>query len=137
MPLQLSHFFFPCIPLCSVTPPTIIPPPEFKAMGHIYKFFGFSISHTILILPWSILYLPFIPLIPCTFIPILRPSPHPSDNPPCALYFCESVPVRVVCLDSFRFCFCFCLGLVVDSCEFVVTLLFVFFIFFFFSHKSL
>ena len=45
------------------------------SMGHTYNFFGFSISHTILNLPLSILYLPFMLLIPCTFSPILR---HPS-----------------------------------------------------------
>ena len=40
-------------------------------MGRTYKFFGFSISYTILNLPLSVLYLPFVLLIPCTFCSIL------------------------------------------------------------------
>ena len=64
-------------------------------MGHTYKFFGFSVSYTILNLPLSILYLPFMLLILCIFSPIL---PLTSDNPPCDLHFCDSVPVLVVCL---------------------------------------
>ena len=69
-------------------------------------------------------------LNPCTFSPILPlplPLSLPTDNPPCDLYFCDSDPVLVVCLV----CSCFFLGSVVDSCEFVVILPFIFFIFFF------
>ena len=76
------------------------------SMDHTYKFFGFYISHTILNLPLSILYLP-------NMLPQLLPFPLPTDNPPYDLYFCESVPVLVVCL-VFVF-----LGSVIDSCEFV------------------
>ena len=64
-----SPLYFP--PPCT-TPPTIIPQPQFMSMGHTYKFFGFSISHTILNLLLSILYLPIMFLIPCTFLPILK-----------------------------------------------------------------
>ena len=80
------------------------------SMGPTYKFFGFFISHTILNLPLSILYLPLTLLIPCTFSPFLS-LPIPTDNPPCALYFCESV--LVVCLVRFLVVF---LGYIVDSC---------------------
>ena len=89
-------------------------------MGCICKFFGFSISHTIFNLPLSILYLPHILLIPCTFSPIL--PANPPDNPPNDLHTYDSVPVLVVCLVCFCFCF---LDLVVDSCEFVVILMFI------------
>ena len=69
-------FFLPFIPLCPVPPPpTIIPPTQFMSMCHTCKFFGFSISHTILNLPLSIFYLPFMLLTPCTFSPIL-PRPR-------------------------------------------------------------
>ena len=60
----------------------------------------------------------------------------PSDNPPCDLYFCETVPVQVVCLVRFVFVFVF-LGLVVDSSEFVVILPFIVLIFFLFLDKCL
>ena len=47
------------------------------SMGLTYKFFGFYISYIILNLPLSILYLPFMLLIPGIFSPILLPpSPH-------------------------------------------------------------
>ena len=58
------------------------------------------------------------------------PSP-PTDNPPCVLHFSDSVPVLVVCL-VFVF-----LESVVDSCEFVTILLFIFLIIFFVLDKSL
>ena len=96
-------------------------------MGCTCKFFGFSISYTIINLPLSILYLTFMLLISCTFSSTL-PSPLPTDNPPCDLHFCDSVPVVVGCLVYF--CVLFFLGSVVDSCEFVVISLFVLLIFF-------
>ena len=40
------------------------------SMGHTYKFFGLYISYTILNLPLSVFYLPFMLPIPCTFCPI-------------------------------------------------------------------
>ena len=73
------------------------------SMGHTYKFFGFSITHTILNLPLSILYLPYMLFIPCTFSCIFLP-PLPTDTPPCDLHFCQSVLVLAVRLV----CFCFC-----------------------------
>ena len=121
--LQLSHFS----PLYSPhpAPPTHQNSPTlFHVIGYTSKFFGFSISLTILNLPMSILYLSFMLLIPCTFSPIF-PLPFPADNLPCDLHFCDSVPILAIHL----FCFCFLLGSVVDSCEFVVILLFIFFIF--------
>ena len=50
------------------------------SLGHTYKFFGFYISYTILTLPLSIFYLPFMLLILCTFPP-LSPSQSPIDDP--------------------------------------------------------
>ena len=128
MPLVV-HFFPPFIPLCPVPPmPPVFPNPSFMSMGYAYNFFGFSISYTILNIPLFILCLPIVLLIPCTFLPF-SPYPLPTDNPPCDLHFCDSVPVLVVCLVSFLFV---CLGLVVVSSEFVVILLFTFLIIFFF-----
>ena len=92
------------------------------SMGHTYKFFGFYISYTILNISLSIFYLPFMRLIPCTFPPLL-PFPLLTENPPCNVYFSDSVHILIVCL-VFVFIF---LGSVVDSCEFVVILLFIVF----------
>ena len=64
------YSLLPCIP-----PPTIIPSSKFVSMCHTYKFFGFSISHTILNLSLSILYLPSMLLVPCSFYPILSLPP--------------------------------------------------------------
>ena len=132
MLLQLSHF---PPSLHSILPTPSLPhsPLQFMSMGHTYKFFGFYISYTILNLLLSFFYLPFVLLILCTFPPL--PFHFPTDNPPCDLHFCDSVPVLVVCLVHFWFCFHF-LGSVVDSCEFVVILLFIVLIIFF-SGKSL
>ena len=54
--------------------------------------------------------------------PLFSPGPLPIDNPPYDFHFYDSVPVLVVCLV----CFCF-LGSVVESCEFIVILLFIVF----------
>ena len=124
MVLELSHFFFPYIPLCPASPSRQHCPPQFMSMGRKCKFFGFSISYTILNLSLSVLYLQIMLLSPCTFPPIL-PRLLPADNPPCDFHFCDSVPVLVVCLV----CFCFILSSVVDRCEFVVILMFIVLIF--------
>ena len=83
--------------------------------------------------PFPILFLTFCSLFCthhlCFFSPVplppFFPQPLPTDNLPCELHFCDHVPVLVVCLVLFLF-----LGSVVDSCEFVVILLFIFLIFF-------
>ena len=79
--------------------------------------------------PLSILYLPIMLLNLLTFSPI----PLPVDNLPNDLHIDDSVLVLLVCLV--HFCFCF-LDSVVDSCEFVVILMFLVLIFFFLN-KSL
>ena len=131
MLLQLSHFP-PLFPSALHTPSHPHSPLLFMSMGHTYKFFGFYISYTILTLPLSIFYLQFMILILCTFS-TLSPSHSPTDNPPCDLHFCGSVPVLVVCLVLV---FVFLSGVVVNNCDFVVILLFIFFIVFFLD-KSL
>ena len=71
-------------------------------MGHTYQFFEFSISHTVLNLPLSTLYLPIMLLIPCTFSPFpIFPLPLSTDNPACDLHIYDSVPVLAVCLAGF------------------------------------
>ena len=70
-------FFSPLYPSPSCTPfPPVFPPPWIMSMGRTYKFFGFSISYTILNLPLYLLCLPIMLLIPCTFPPFfLLPLP--------------------------------------------------------------
>ena len=69
--LQLSQFFYPLYSPHHCTPlPQAFPLSQFMSLGRTYKFFGFSISYTILNLLLSILWLPVLPLIPCT-----SPSP--------------------------------------------------------------
>ena len=97
MLLQLYQFFSPLyLPPPCTSPPASIPLPYFKPMGCTYKFFGFSISYSILNLCLFWTYqLCF--LFPVPFAPILL-LPLPTDNPPCHLHFCDSVPVPVICL---------------------------------------
>ena len=98
MPLQFSHFFLPFMPPLPCTSLALQHLPLFfMPMDRTYKFFGFSISYTILNTSLSILYLPTMLLIPCTFPPIL-PLPLPTENPPCDLHFSGSVSVLIVCL---------------------------------------
>ena len=103
------------------------------SIGCTHKLFDFSVSYAILNLSLSILCLPIVLLVPCTF-PAHSSLPLPlHENPPCDVHSCDYVPVLVVCLV----CFIFVLGSVVDRCEFVVILLFIFLIIFFFLDKSL
>ena len=70
----------------------------------------------------------------CFLFPVPFPPfsslPLPADDAPCDLYFCDSVSVLVAW-------FVFVLGSVVDSCEFVVILLYIFFTTILFLDKSL
>ena len=88
--------------------------------------------------PFSVLFLTS-PCLFCTYhlcflflvpFPSVSLLPLPPGNRPCDLLFCDSVPVLVVWLIFF-------LGSVVNSCKFVVILLFMFLIFFMFLDKSL
>ena len=129
--LQLSHFplFIPLHPSHPLLP-TFPPFSSCLWVVHISS----------LASPFPILFL----TSPCLFVPTMYASyslylflpfslfSFPTDNPLCDLNFCDSVPVLVVCLV----CFCF-LGSVVDSCKFVVTLLFIVFDLLLFSDKYL
>ena len=73
MLLKLSHSFLPFIPL------RLVPPPPTLVHVHRSYFHILWLLHFpyYLNLPLSILYLPFMLLIPCTFFPILLPpTPH-------------------------------------------------------------
>ena len=101
--ITVVPFFLPLISICYVPPP----PPSFPHLSScpwVVHISSLVSSFPILFLtPLSILYLPFMLLIPSIF-PHYPPS-LPTDNPPCDLHFCESVPGLAVCLV--RFCFCF------------------------------
>ena len=78
------------------------------SMGHTDKFFGFSICYTILNFPLFCTYI--LCLFPVPFPP-LSSLPVPTDNPPCDLHFCDSLPVLVLGLV----CFCFLGQLLISS----------------------
>ena len=108
--IRVYQFFPILLPPPPCTLPTLqhFPQPLSTCPLVVYMFFGFSISYTILNLPLFCAYLLLLCfLFPIPFLPIL-PLPFPTDNPPCDLYFCESVPVLVVCLVCL--CFCLCSG---------------------------
>ena len=123
----------PCPPLHST--PSCLPPshiPLESSCPWVIHISSLASTSPILFLPspclFSTYHLGYLFSVP---FPLLSPSHSPVDNPPCELHFCDSVPVLVV-FSSFLF-----FGLVVDSCEFIVILLFIFLIFFFFLDKSL
>ena len=87
--LTVVPFFPPSYPPWPFTP-------YFMSTDHTYEFFGYSIFYAIFNLLLSILGLPIVLLIPYTFPPIL-PLHLPTDNPPCDLHLCDSVPILIVC----------------------------------------
>ena len=136
--ILLFMLFVPFFSPLYAPPPCTLLPPAFPPLSSC----PWVIHISSLASPFPILFLtspcPFCAYQSCFLFPVPFPpfSPLPADNPPCDLHFCESVPVLAVCLVYFCFCFVSFLGLGVDHCEFVVTLLLVFFIFFFLD-KSL
>ena len=93
--------------------PSHIAPLQFMSMGHTYKFFGFCISYTVLTLPLSIFYLPFMLLILCTF--------PPSPPPLLTTLHVISISVVLFLFQFFaQFSFVLVLGVVVNNCQFAV-----------------
>ena len=124
MLLQLSHFFSTLFPSTLYLPNEHPPKPTHSSCPWIVHTSSLASPFPILFLTsprlFSIYHLCYLFSVP---FPPLSPSHSPTDNPPCDLHFCDSVLVLVVCLV----CFCLFLGSVVDSCEFVVILLFIIF----------
>ena len=108
MLLQLSHF---PPSLHSILPTPSLPhsPLQFMSMGHTYKFFGFYMSYTIITLPLSIFYQPFMLLILCTFA-------HLSPPPTPLLITLHVISISVVLFLFQLFAFVFVLGVVVNNC---------------------
>ena len=98
--ITVVPFFSPLYsaPLCTPPLSSISPLRSYPWVVHT-SFLGFSISHTILNLPWLFCTYHFCFLFPVPF-PSL-PSPLLTNNPPCDIHFCDSVPVLVVCLVMF------------------------------------
>ena len=130
--LQLSHFSPLYSPMPYTPPHSTSSFPHLSSCPWVIHVGSLASPYPILVLTSpclvSIYHLCF--LFPVPFLPFSH-IPLPTDNPPCELHFCESVPVLVLCLV----CFCF-QSLVVDSCETVVISLFIVLIFFFLD-KSL
>ena len=126
--ITVVPFFSPLYsPLpCTLLPTSIPPPPQFMSMGHACKFFGFSISYTILNPPYL-----FCTYQLCFLFSVPFPHSHTVPSPLITLHVI-SISVILFLLQLFAqfVLFFFHSGSVVDSCEFVVILLFIFFIFF-------
>ena len=122
---QFLFFFLPFLLLCTVHTvhiPSSIPLPHFSSYPWVIHKSSLASPLPVLLLTSPVYFVPTNNAsIPCTFSPFL-PFPLAADNPPCDLHFCDSVPVLVVWLVHFFF-----LSSVVDSCEFVVILLFIVF----------
>ena len=107
--------------------PQAIPTPLFIFMGHACKFFGYSISYTVLYIPWLFCNYLFVLLNPLTSYPFPH-TPLLSSNHQNVLHIHDSISVLVclVCfLDS------------IDKFVFITMLLFIVLILFFFLNKSL
>ena len=137
MLLHLSHFFLPFIPLhpAAHLPPAFPPPLSLcpQVVAHINSLASLFL---ILFLTPPVYFEPTIYasyslyLLPHSLLP--PPCWYPFMWSPC-LWFCSCSS----CLLSFLFCFVLFLGLIVNSYESVVILLFIFLIFFFFLDESL
>ena len=124
MLLQLSQFFpFAYLHLVPPFPPAF---PSLSSCPWVMHVSSLASTVPILFLTSPCLFCTYhlCFLFPVPF-PSFSPSPLPADNPPCDLHFCDSVPVLIVCLVLGVL-----LGTVVDSCEFIVILLFIVLIFF-------
>ena len=105
MLLQLSHFVHPFTPLCPVPPPTSVLSlsscPWVVRISSLAPPLILSLTFACL---FCIYHLCF--LFPVTFTPF-SPLPRRSENPPCNLHFCDSVPLLIVCVVFvvFRFSF--------------------------------
>ena len=93
--------FIPLHPALPLPPACPLLTPQFMSMGCTYKFFGFSISYTILTLPLSILYQPSMLLIPCTF------PPFPPSLFPLITLHVTSICVVLFLFYSFAYLFLF------------------------------
>ena len=124
----------PIFPLCPAPPSTSIPSTNSLSLSSC----PWVMHISSLASPFPTLYLTypclfctyqFVLLIPCTFS-LFSPLPLPTDNPPNHLHIYDSVSVLLVCFVLF-------LDSIVDSCEFIVILMFIVLILFFFLNMSL
>ena len=123
MLLQLSHF----PPSACTPPPTRIPPfSSCPWVTHVSS--SASTFSTLFLTSPSVFIYHLCFLFPEPFPPF-SPLHLPTDNPSYYLLFCDSIPLLLVAY--FVLVFVVFLGLVVDSCEFAVISLLIFFIFFF------
>ena len=117
--LHLSHFFSSLLPSMLHLPPQH--PSPLSSCPWVLQINSWAYSFPILFLTPPVYFVSTSYALYSLYIFSCSP-PHPTDNPPHDLHFCNSVPVLVVCLVCFCFSF---LGSVVDRCEFVVILLFI------------
>ena len=129
----MSHFFLPFIHFFPAPSPPAFP--SLSSCPWVIHISHISSLASLFPILFLISFCLFCTYHLCLLFPVpfltFSPLPLPTDNPPCD-HFCDSVPVLVVSLV----CFVFVLGSVVESCEFVVILLFIVLIFFFLD-KSL
>ena len=130
MLLQLSQFFSPLSPSVQHPLPSSIPCPR---LVHVHV----SCILSSLASAFSILFLTF-PCLFCAYqlyllFPVCFSPIFPLPSPLITLH----VISNVILFSSSCFLSSYFLGSVVDSCEFVVILLFIYFIIFYFLDKSL
>ena len=134
MLLQFSQFSPPLSPI-HPAPPNPLAFPPFSSCPWVIHVSSLTSTFPILFSTSSCLFSAY--HLYLTFsvpFPLLSPCHSPTDNPPCDLHFCDSVPVLVVCLIPFCFHF-FRFGYwYLWPCY---HFLFIFLIFSFFLDKSL
>ena len=94
-----------CLPLPSTRSPPLpqtIPTPLFMSMGHVYKFFGYSISYTVIYSSWLTCKSQFVLFNPLTSSPI-SPYPHPNHQNDVHIHgFFSVLFVCLVCFFRFN-----------------------------------
>ena len=133
MLLQLSQFFF----LCPLHPlPSFPPAITSNPLVHVHEFYVCSLASpflTLFLTPPCLFCSYQLSFLIHTSLPPLSSFPLPADNSGNDAHNYDAVRFLVVCLVYFCFYF---LDSLVDSCEFVVILMFIVLIFFFLN-KSL
>ena len=97
--LQLSQFFLSLLSPYALHPPTVQHSPHLSSCTWVVHISSLTSAFPMLFLTSPCLFYAYQLCFLCPVpFPSILPLSLPTDNPPCYLHFCDSLPVLVVCL---------------------------------------